>query len=164
MHVIETALSLLKQASMPHKFWDEAICTAVYLINRMPTSLLSYKSPYSLLFTQEPNYKFLRNFGCAYYPYLRHYAASKLDSRLESSAFIGYNAFHHGCLCICWDLRSITFRYFDQNIKCSEKTLNRTFKIPSDQEQMIISSSMYEKIYLQGFLEGVLEAIQVSSL
>ena len=64
----------------------------------------------------------------------------------------------------CWDLRSITFRNFDQNIKCSGKTLNRTFKIPSHQEHMILSSSMYEKTYLQGFLEGVLEAIQVSSL
>ena len=63
-----------------------------------------------------------------------------------------------------WDLRSITFRNFDQNIKCSGKTLNQTFKIPSHQEQIIISSSMYEKTYLQGFLEGVLESIQVSSL
>ena len=43
-HIIETALSLLKQASMPHKLWDEAACTAVYLINRMPT-LLKFKSP-----------------------------------------------------------------------------------------------------------------------
>ena len=58
----------------------------------------------------------------------------------------------------------MTFRNFDQNIKCNGKTLNRTFKIPSHQEKMILSSSMYEKTYLQGFLEGVLEAIQVSSL
>ena len=35
---------------------------------------------------------------------------------------------------------------------------------PSYQEHMIILSSMKEKTYLQGFLEGVLEAIQVSSL
>ena len=44
------------------------------------------------------------------------------------------------------------------------KTLNQTFTIPSHQEHMILSSSMNEKIYLQGFIEGVLEAIQVSSL
>ena len=29
---------------------------------------------------------------------------------------------------------------------------------------MILSSSIYEKTYLQGSLEGVLEAIQVSNL
>ena len=86
-HVIETALSLMKQASMPHKFWDEAACTAVYLINRMPTPILKYQSPYRLLFSQEPDYSFLRNFGCACYPYLRHYAMSKLDSRSERCVF-----------------------------------------------------------------------------
>ena len=99
-HIIETALSLMKQASMPHKFWDEVACTTVYLINRMSTPLLNYKSPYSLLFTQEPNYNFLCNFGCACYPYLRHYAASKLDSRSKWCAFIGYSAFHNGYRCI----------------------------------------------------------------
>ena len=34
------------------------------------------------------------------YPYLRHYAATKLDSRSERCAFIGYSAFHHGYQCI----------------------------------------------------------------
>ena len=45
-------------------------------------------------------------------------------------------------------------------IECIESDI----KTSSHQEQMILSSSMYEKIYLQGSLEGVLEAIQVSSL
>ena len=99
-HIIETALSLLKQASMPHKFWDEVASTAVYLINWMPTPLLKFTSPYKLLFGHNPNYSFLRNFGCICYPYLRPYAATKLDSRLERCAFIGYSAFHHGYRCI----------------------------------------------------------------
>ena len=42
--------------------------------------------------------------------------------------------------------------------------LNRLFKILSHQEKMILSSSMNEKTYLHGFVEGFLEAIQVSSL
>ena len=36
-------------------------------------------------------------------------------------------------------------------------SLNRIFKTLRHQEQMILSSSMYEKVYLQGFLEGFLE-------
>ena len=39
------------------------------------------------------------------------------------------------------------------------KTLNWIFKTLSHQEQMILSSIMNEKTYLQGFLEGVLEVI-----
>ena len=42
----------------------------------------------------------------------------------------------------------MSFQNFDQNIKCSGKILNRTFKIPSHQEQMILSSIMNEKTYL----------------
>ena len=45
-----------------------------------------------------------------------------------------------------------------------QNRLNRIFETPSNQEQMILSSSMNEKTYLQGFFEGVLEAIQVFSL
>ena len=99
-HIIKTALSLLKQASMPHKFWDEAACTAVYLINRMPTPLLKFKSPYQLLFNQDPDYSFLHTFGCMCYPYLHPYAATKLDSRSECCTFLGYSAFHRGYRCI----------------------------------------------------------------
>ena len=98
-HIIETALSLMKQALMPHKFWDEAACTAVYLINRMP-NLLKFKSLYNLLFNHDPDYGFLHTFGCMCYPYLRHYATTKLDSQSEHCAFIGYRAFHHGYRCI----------------------------------------------------------------
>ena len=63
----------------------------------------------------------------------------------------------HGLAIICWDLRSINFQNFDQKIKCSGKTLNQTFKIPSHQEQMILSSSMYEKTCLQVSLKEFLK-------
>ena len=38
------------------------------------------------------------------------------------------------------------------------------FKLSRHQEQKIPSFSIYEKTYLQGSLQGVLEAIQVFSL
>ena len=43
-------------------------------------------------------------------------------------------------------------------------TLNQIFNTLKHLEQMILSSSKYNKIYVQGSLEGVFEAIQVSSL
>lgn len=45
-HITETALTLLAKASMPLKYWDEAVCTSVYLINRLPSSTLSNLSPF----------------------------------------------------------------------------------------------------------------------
>ena len=82
-HIVETALSLMHHASIPHQFWDEAVCTSVYLINRLPTPNLDNKSPFSLVHHQEPDYQLLKSFGCACYPCLRPYANSKLDNRSE---------------------------------------------------------------------------------
>ena len=55
-HLIETSFALLKQASLPTTFWDEAVTTASFLINRMPTPLLANQSPYEILFKRLPDY------------------------------------------------------------------------------------------------------------
>ena len=152
-HIIETALSLMKQASMPHKFWDEAACTAVYLINRMPTPLLKFKSPYQLLFNQDPDYSFLRTFGCMCYPYLRHYAATKLDSRSECCTFIGYSVFHHGYRCI--SITSVRL-YISRDVIFSEtvypfaeKSIDNSYSIDFPQSERSILGSSPNEVSLQ---------------
>ena len=69
-HLIETSLALLKQVSLPTTFWDEAVTTASFLINRMPTPLLANQSSYEILFKHLPDYNFLKTFGCLCYPHL----------------------------------------------------------------------------------------------
>ena len=93
-------MSLIRHSSVPHQFWDEAVCTTVYLINRLPTSILQNRSPYHLVYNQEPTYSLLKSFGCTCYPCLRSYATSKLDSRSEKWVFLGYNALHLGYRCL----------------------------------------------------------------
>ena len=44
-HIIETYLSLLIEAKMPSKFWDETVSTAIHLINRLPTPVLKKDLP-----------------------------------------------------------------------------------------------------------------------
>ena len=74
--------------------------TAVYLINRLPTSILQNRSPYQLIHNREPNYSLLKSFGCSCYPCLRPYASTKFDSRSERCIFLGYSAFHLGYRCL----------------------------------------------------------------
>jgi IS30 family transposase len=64
-HIVEVGLTLLAQASMPLKFWDEAFTTAAYLINRTPSRVIDYETPLHRLFQVQPNYLSLRTFGCA---------------------------------------------------------------------------------------------------
>ena len=52
-HIIETAHTLLLHANAPLKFWGDAVLTAGFLINRMPSSVLNNKIPYSLLFPKD---------------------------------------------------------------------------------------------------------------
>ena len=99
-HIVETTLSLLHHSSVPHKYWDEAVCTAVYLINRLPTSILHNRSPYQLVYHREPTYSLLKSFGCSCYPCLRPYASTKFDPRSEQCIFLGYSAVHLGYQCL----------------------------------------------------------------
>lgn len=49
-HIVDLGLALLSQASLPLTYWDYAFSTAVFLINRFPTSSIDFQVPYTLLF------------------------------------------------------------------------------------------------------------------
>lgn len=78
-HLMEMGLSLLAQSHLPHRFWVDAFLHFAYIINRLPTPLLSNDSPYSKLFQGPPNYSLFLIFGCAAYPLLRPYIPHKLS-------------------------------------------------------------------------------------
>jgi histone deacetylase 1/2 len=69
-HIVELGLTLLSHASLPLSYWDYAFLTAVYLINRLPSAPLNFKVPYTVLYHHDPDYKFLKAFGCACFPLL----------------------------------------------------------------------------------------------
>jgi hypothetical protein len=87
-HLIETTLALLADSSLPKTFWDEAYLASCYLINRMPTPLLKNISPFQKLFSRVPDYKFLKVFGCACFPNLRHHNSNKFSLRSKQCLFL----------------------------------------------------------------------------
>ncbi|KAM1755844.1 hypothetical protein ACFX12_008126 [Malus domestica] len=98
-HVIETTVTLLQTARLPASFWSYACQTAVYLINRMPSSVLGNKSPFELLFGHLPDISHLRIFGCACYPLLKPYNDSKLQVKTTKCIFLGYATKYNGYIC-----------------------------------------------------------------
>lgn len=99
-HIGETGLTLLSQASMPTLYWTYAFAAAVYLINCMPSAVLSNTSPYAKLFKQALNYHKLRVFGCACYPWLWPYATNKMAMRSTECTFIDYSLAQSAYLCL----------------------------------------------------------------
>lgn len=49
-HLIETARALLFQIKVPKHFWADAVSTTCFLINRMPSSVLSGETPFHVIF------------------------------------------------------------------------------------------------------------------
>jgi hypothetical protein len=64
--ILLSARTILISSFVPSHFWSEVVSTAVYLINRQPSSKLSGKSPGEVLFGTHPRYDHLRVFGCFY--------------------------------------------------------------------------------------------------
>ena len=82
---------------MDLKFWWEAFVLATYLLNRLPTAVVEKKlSPFEVLYGRKPDYKFIKVFGCACFPYLQPYNKHKLAFKTSKCLFMGYSPFHKG--------------------------------------------------------------------
>jgi hypothetical protein len=96
-HIVETGLA---QSKLPSSYWVDAFNTAVYLINRLPTSVLQKQSPYVKLLKKNPDYSILRTFGCSCYPLLQPYNRHKLMFRSKKCIFLKYSSNYQGYRCL----------------------------------------------------------------
>ncbi|RVW36510.1 Retrovirus-related Pol polyprotein from transposon TNT 1-94 [Vitis vinifera] len=86
-HLVETARTILLHSNVPFRFWGDAVLTACYLINRMPSSVLHDQIPHSLLFPDQPLY-FLppRVFGCTCFVHILTPGQDKLSAKAMNLA------------------------------------------------------------------------------
>uniref|UniRef100_A0A2N9HHW9 Integrase catalytic domain-containing protein n=1 Tax=Fagus sylvatica TaxID=28930 RepID=A0A2N9HHW9_FAGSY len=98
-HLIQCALALLSQSNLPISYWSYAVSTAAHLINKLPTPLLSDKSPWESLFHTKPTLSHLRAFGCQCFPLLTPYNKTKLQPKSVPCIFLGYPFTSKGYVC-----------------------------------------------------------------
>ena len=85
--IMERVRCMLAESGMEERLWAEAASTAVYLINRSPSSAIDYKLPEELWSGTKPGFKHLRRFGSAAYV---HKFGAKTSSRATKGFFVGY--------------------------------------------------------------------------
>jgi len=86
-HIMEMGLSLLAQSHLSTLFWVDAFITSVFIINRLPSSVLENVSPFFKLFNKGPDYSLFRSFGCSCFPLLHPYSNHKLMFRSKHCIF-----------------------------------------------------------------------------
>jgi len=99
--------------------WDDAVSIAKYLLNRMPSKVLHFKTPLQVLSSHValPTVLLLRHrvFGCVVFVHLHKNQCSKLDPCIVKCLFMGYGLNKKG------------YKYFDPINKRLYITMDTTF-------------------------------------
>jgi transposase InsO family protein len=82
--------SMISHSTLPESLWGEALKTAAYILNRVPTKATT-KTPYELWTGKKPSLKHLHVWGCPAEARPYRPNEKKLDSRTVSCYFIGYS-------------------------------------------------------------------------
>ncbi|KAG2406196.1 Retrovirus-related Pol polyprotein from transposon RE1 Retro element 1 [Vigna angularis] len=99
-HLIETARSLMLNTNVPVHHWGDAVLTACFLINRMPSSSLNNKIPHSVIFPNDTLYHVsLRVFGCMCFVHNVSPGLDKLSAKAIKCVFLGYSRLQKGYRC-----------------------------------------------------------------
>ena len=85
----EMARCMLIDADMYKRYWGEAVMTANYLQNILPTSCWT-RTPYELWFCKKPNAENLHVFGSKVFAHIPKKHRRKLDEKLRELTFVGY--------------------------------------------------------------------------
>ena len=136
--------SMISHSSLPNSLWGEALKTAVYILNRVPSKAVN-KTPYELWTGKKPSIRHLHVWGCPaearpYRPNER-----KLDSRTISCYFVGYPE------------RSKGYKFYDPSSRSFFETGNAKFIEDSGSTQ--VKEAIFQEEYVNAPTITTIEAI-----
>ena len=107
------ARTMLCENNLPKYFWEKAINTTCYVINRETIRSLLSKTPYELYRDRKPNVSHFRSFGCKYFILNNgKHPIGKIDTKSDETIFMGYA------------LNSKTYRVFNKTSLIVEKSIH----------------------------------------
>ena len=120
--------ALLSQMHMPKYLWADVVSKACFFINRMPSSILNWATPFQTLFSHKSLFPIKpRIFGCTCFVRDVRPHVSKLDPKSLKCIFLGYSRVQKGYRCYCPCLRNYlvsTYVTFLENILFSQDVIH----------------------------------------
>jgi len=87
---VESTRSMLHAKQLPTRLWAEAMNTAVYILNRTPTSRTKGSTPYEIWMGKKPSLVHTRIFGSEVFVHVPKEQRSKWDKKSKKMIFVGY--------------------------------------------------------------------------
>lgn len=88
--LLNSVRAMLYDAQLDDSFWDEALLTAVYIHNRVPTRALGGKTPHEAWSGHKPRVGHMRIFGSLAFAHVPKVGRNKLALRARRCVFVGY--------------------------------------------------------------------------
>lgn len=88
--IMEHARSMRLHARLPKNMWAETVNTAIYLINRGPSTPLDYGIPEEAWSGKKVSYSFLKTFDCEAFALIDSENRTKLEAKSKKCVFVRY--------------------------------------------------------------------------
>ena len=90
----------MAKKNIPHHFWEEAMNTGVYIMNKTPTAAAVHGvTPEEKYSGKKPNLSHMKVFGCIAYVHVLDALCTKLDPKAKKCVFIGHSLEQKGHKC-----------------------------------------------------------------
>ncbi|GJU85803.1 putative RNA-directed DNA polymerase [Tanacetum coccineum] len=113
----DLARSLMFEGGIPLRFWSDCVLTALYLLNRLPSSVLNGKSPFELVYKRKPNLSYFWSFGCLCFSTVLN-NHDKMSFRSEKCVLVGYSTNKKAYNLLSLDSRNV---FYSRDVKFYEK-------------------------------------------
>ena len=100
-HLLNATQALLFQGNVPKSYWREVVLTTTYMINKLPSQILDFKTLLEMLAKFYPHVKtstglIPRLFDCTSFVHVHSQNRGKLDPRAIKYVFLGYSSTQKG--------------------------------------------------------------------
>ena len=134
--VCEAARAMIVESGLSKSFWAEAVNTAVYVRNRVPTTAHKVPTtPYQMWYDRKPDISHLRTFGCTAYAYVAPELRQKLDDKAETMIHMGYSLRSKGYRLYDLEKRNIVIR---RDVIFDESKLGMPASSPVGEDNSVI--------------------------